>query len=344
MSLATMITLTAGVVWIVTLITGKLILPAELAYKIRYSLIVTLIGIVLFFIEALYLFTEAPNNFSFLLPTLFMLVGLVYLFMGGTNVPFMTITGVFSKKTNRPVGRLKEGQTGWRDPISEEIRSNPDSLDTAEELQAISGTIHETPWYQTSQRGIEARLLELKFYLRFREDELYDALQIRGGSDTIRDNTSLELLSILWEEMGNHSPQTIDQKAQFKHDLATVLVEKLQHHLDETKTPYDVVNLTIGDSELPPKYYDALGKKHFTELEQDAEDEKARRITKRIKERGAELLPDGSHSQQNENALIALGIIKKDIHEEQQNNSYNVDLGENAVNALANALDSLKKK
>ena len=295
-------------------------MPEE-SYKHKYSLILAIVGFVLF---ALWFILNATNNNFNLWPFISCIICGIYISLGGKTVAYKTITGVFSNITKKPVGYMKEG-LNWADPIFETVTINPHGApNTSAGLQEISIDIAETPLVQTKTRGIQIKIRKINFMLKFKDNgNVEELFRINGGTITIKERIIKFVYEFFLEKVGNTLPEDIDQnKSNTIRKFTNSLKEEVNNFCEDNQYPYEITTrVIIGDTELEAKYYEVLAKKEFSRLEADAKDVEANRLQTRIAKFGKTLLPGGTEKEQLDAALVALGIVKKDIQEKR----YGVD-------------------
>ena len=327
--------------WIIVVLFGiiislKGIIP-EWSYAIRSSLIIAISGVVIFSTKFINII-DSDLNFWLLIitaiwPLLFCIICCYYIYKGGKTVAFKTTTGVFSKIYGTPVGIMNAGSLNWADPLFEKTTISTDGIpNKSADLQELKVKISETPLIQTKTRGIQAQVKNITFMLKL-SGNIKEILRIEGGATTIRERIIEFVEEFFLEEITKILPEQLDQdKMKVIHELTTGLkkaingddgpgyygVERKRGFCERNKYPYKITGeVIIGDTELETKYYEVLAKKEFSRLEQDARDVEAARLRERIADFGRHIRPNASEKEQTENALIALGIVKKDIQEKK---------------------------
>lgn len=312
---------------------SKLLAP-ELSYEIRSSLIVSIIGAIFF---AHRFISNIDDNFN-LWPLICCVICCIYIYNGGKTVAFKTVSGVFSTITKKPVGTMYEG-TNWADPIFEVVTISPDGIpNKSADLQELHIKILETPLMQTKTRGIQAKVKNISFMLHL-TDEIRELLKIEGGAKTIRERIVENIEEFFLEQISQLSPEDLDQdKMNTIHKLANDLKKETNKFCEKNNYPYEIIgNVIIADTELEAKYYEVLAKEEFARHEQKAKDLEAVKLRERIAKFGKHNLPNGTEKEQTDYALIALGIVKKDIQERK----YAID--SELVKLAKDIADHLKK-
>ena len=296
----------------VIILLSKVINP-ETSYEYKVSLIVAGFGAIIFAFR----FVSIISNDGFNLWPLFCLIGCgVYIASGGVKVSYKTVSGVFSTITKKPIGIIRAG-TNWVDPWFEEIKANPDGpLNKSLDLQELLIEIPEIPWMQTQKRGVQAKIKNISFMLELNGD-IRNLLNIEGGVKTVRKRINSYIEEFFLEHISMKDPLEIDQN---KHKTIKDFTEKLEKEVNywclKKKYPYKIKEgIIISDVELEPEYYKVLAKAEYTRLEQEGKDVEAKALRIRVADFGKHILPNASEQQQIEAAMLALGIIKKDIQE-----------------------------
>jgi len=302
----------------------KLVFP-KLSYQVKSSLLIAIGVFVLFVWQFIHSFSNEEVDF---ISPFYALLSLWYIYSGSRDVPFRTMTGVFSRFGSKLIGYLRAGSKGWVDPLFEytTVGTNGE-LNTSIDLQAIKVHIEETPLMQTKTRGIQVRIKDITLMLKFIESEegVMQMISIEGGTKVIKERIIGFCDEFFLDEIGEKLPVDIDtDKGNILENLSEKLKKEVNHFCDTNNYPYRIPSnsrITIGDTELQPEYYQALAKEAFAKLEGKAEKVKADTLRKRIQDMGKNLLPNGNPKEQTECALIALGITKKEIKEQK----YDID-------------------
>ena len=303
--------------WILIILLGiitisKLIAPEE-SYQFKISLFVAIVGTIIFSVRFI---SSIENNFN-LWPLIYCGICLFYIYSGGKTVSYKTVSGVFSKITKNPVGKMTSG-TGWADPIFEVVTISVDGIpNKSADLQSLKIKIIETPQMQTQTRGVQAKVKNITFMLKLKPDGLRDLLQIEGGTETVREIICEFIDEFFLEQISHIEAEILDQnKSKIIRTLSDELEKEVNHFCRKNDYPYEIVGtVIIGDTELDQKYYEILSRKEYARLEQEAKDLEAVSLRIRIKNLGSHILPSASEKEQIEAAMLSLGIIKKDIQE-----------------------------
>jgi|GEM_PF-4601142 len=304
--------------WIITalfiLVALSKLLIAKDSYEMKLPLIIASLGVIYFAFSFLFTLYE-----EFILSHLiFLLICCYYIVLGGKTVALKTITGVFSKITGKPVGVMREGSLNWACPIFERVSANIDGLDNkALDLQALRIEIHDTNLMQTKTRGIQGKIKGISFLLELDKDSILELLEIEGGGETVKEMIIEKVKEFLRHKVTHLTPEELDKdKSDTIANLCIELKNHIHHECRENHYPYFVFGeVIIADTELEQKYYEVLSKAEYAKLEADGKKIDAEKLQERISDAGKNLLPNGSHKEQIEAAMIALGIVKKDISE-----------------------------
>jgi len=293
----------------------KILIP-EISYKLRLSLIIAIVGALIFASIFVATATSLVSN-----SLIFCGICLFYIYKGGKTVALKTMSGVFSKVTKKSVGIMNAGSLNWACPIFEVVTVSVDGIpNKSADLQKLKVTIHETPPMQTAKRGIQAKIKHISFMLVLDPDRISDLLEIEGGAETIQERIVEFSEEFFLEQVADLTPEALDQDKKKTIDhLKKHLWKHTEDFCDENGYPYHIVekSVVIGDTELDAQYYEALARKEYAKLEQDAKDVEAIALRERISKFGKDLLPGASKKEQTDKALIALAIVKKDISEKR---------------------------
>jgi hypothetical protein len=297
----------------------KLLAP-ETSFKLKTSLVIASVGIAWFGLKFI---NGIDNNFN-LWPLIYCILCSIYVYEGGKTVAYKTTTGVFSRRTGEPVGHMEAGSLNWADPFFEIVTVSVDGVpNISADLQELEIMIPETPLMQTATRGIQAKVKKISFMLELHGD-IKELFRIEGGAETIKERIVDFIEEFFLKKISHLSPLVLDQD---KAQTIETLCDELKHEVNSVfclsnRYPYRITkDVIIADTELEAKYYETLARKEFTRLEQEAKDIEAKSLRERIAEFGQHNLPTGTPKEQTDYALIALGIVKKDIKE----NKYAVD-------------------
>lgn len=301
-----------GLFIIITL--SKVLLPKE-SFKIQLSLIIALGGLIFFGFRFV---SNVADNFN-LWPFISCVVCGIYIISGGKTIQAKTISGVQSKFTKRFVGVMNAG-TDWADPIFEIVTVSVDGIpNKSADLQKLEIIIPETPLMQTSTRGIQAKVKKISFMLELEEGKMLELLEIEGGVVTVRERVVEYIDEFFLGKISQLSPEKLDQD---KKAIIETLAEELKEEVNEFCTdtdnnyPYQITgSVIIADTELEVKYYEALSKKEFAKLEQQAKDVEANKLRLRLYKFGKKSLPNASEKEQVEYALVALKVVPREIKE-----------------------------
>jgi len=284
----------------------------EVSYEFKLSLIIAVLVIIYFSV-----FTVINLNlFTFI----YCLALCFFVYKGGNDVPIKTATGVFSTVNNNYLGRMDTGSftlKNWADPIFNKVTANVDGIpNTTIDLQPLKVEVMETPEMQTKTRGIQCVVKNIVLMLKF-EGDMKLLFDIEGSVQTIKERCTSFVLEFFLDKIGEMNPVDLDtDKGNTLRNLGNQLRTELNQFCKDNKYPYKIgknSTVTIGDTELDKEYYKVLGAKKYAELEQDAEDVKANRLTTRLRSKGLELLPNGTEAEQFAAAKVALGITKETI-------------------------------
>jgi len=291
--------------------------------RIRASLFIAISGFVFFAVEFLMILSNDEFN---IIPIIYTLVCGSYIIAGGKKLAYKTQTGVFDEITGQPVAVMKTG-TGWADPLFEKTTISVDGpKNISADLQQVKILIESTPAMQTKARGIQAKVKEIVFMLKFIEtgndlENMKKLFDIEGGIVTIQKRVFLSTLEFFLDRVGQLLPVKLDtDKCDTLRQLGIDLKVWINNFCHDNNYPYEIPlssTVTIGDTELDAAYYAVLARKTYEVLEQNAQDVTARRLRKRLIETGKQLLPNGSESEQLAAAKIALGITPKTIQDKK---------------------------
>lgn len=288
------------------------------SYNMRTSFILGIIAILGFTI--IFLALVLIGSWAAFWPMLYLLLSCLYIYKGAVSVPFKTATAVFSRVTNLMVGRIGEGLR-WADPIFETVTTSVDGIPNQTiDLQELKIDIEESTEHHTATKGIKAKVKKIVFMLEVTEDipRLFD---IEGGPKTVLERVLGQINFILLDEIGQILPVVLDEdKGNTIKELAERLKDRVNQFCQDNDYPYKIPNnseVIIGDTELDAEYYKVLAKREYAKLEQKAKDLEAQKLQKRIKLFGKRSLPMGTEKEQEQHALISLGIVKKDIQEKK---------------------------
>lgn len=326
---------------ILAIVLPKIIDPKG-SYSVRISLIIAIIGAVGYALE--FFFFIATSNSGILAPIIGCLICVYFIYLGGRNVPFKTVTGVQSLVNNDFVGRKNAGSLNWVDPILERTTISTDGkTNTAADLQELVIEIPETPEMQTEKRGITVKVRDTIFTLKLMENSLHQAFRIEGGLVTIRKRINSFVLGFYLRKVGTLDPKNLDtDKENIIEHIATELASEVNLFCERNNFPYETEGeVTIADIVLTSEYYTALGKKEFASLQVDADNVTAEGLTLRLQKMGKELLPSGTEAEQIHEAKVALGIVKQS--EEKKTFGLTKETTMGIADGIIGVLNTLKK-
>jgi hypothetical protein len=313
-------------VWIlvtllVIILISKILIPKE-SYKYYVSLVVVIVGVIYFLIRMFTLLSIAldPENefsFSFLAPGIALIICLIYIYFGGKSLKAKTSSCVVSNVTKEIVGIMNAGDLNWADPLFENVTIDVNGTPNKSiDLRSLRIEIEETPSIQTLKRGIQAKVKNIIIMLQITGD-IRQVFNVEDGRTTMKKNILDYVEEFFLEKITHLDPEDLDQnKMDTIHYLRSELQSEVNKYCTENGYPY-VISSTpiIGDTELDTKYYEALAKEAFAELDQRALDVEARRIKTRLLDLGKSLLPGSSENEQLKAAMVALKITPKSIEE-----------------------------
>lgn len=308
--------ISTGITLVIAIIISLLkVFAPEESYKMRTSLVLGTLAIILFAIYFLILLSF--QKWSAIWPIIYCLLYCLYIYEGSKSVALKTATGVVSKVTNEFVGYIGAG-LHWADPIFEIVTISVDGVpNKSADLQKLTVEISETPLMQTATRGIQVRIKRINFMLELIASNIQELFNIEGGSETIRERIVEYIDEFFLEKISKLAPEKIDQnKAETIKKLAEELEEEVNEFCKKNNYPYQISSkVIIGDTELEAKYYEVLAKKEFMKLEQEALDVESEMIRKRLLDLGNNLLPTASENEKLKAAMVALKITPKTIEE-----------------------------
>lgn len=294
----------------------KLKMPEE-SYKWKTSLILGIIAILGFAI--IFLALVFIGSWSAFWPIIYCLLFCFYVYKGSKSVAYKTATGVFSRITNKLIGRIEAGLR-WADPIYEVVTVSVDGTpNLTVDLQQLEIEIVETQEMHTSTRGIKAKVRNVVMMLEVIKEEIPQLFEIEGGTLTVRERITSYINFFFLDEIGKINPVDLDED---KGNTLKVLAKKLRIAVNrfcrKNLYPYEIPKgsiVTIGDTELEAEYYKVLAKKEFMKLEQDALNVEAEMLKKRVLDLGNSLLPTATENEKLKAAMVALKITPKTIEE-----------------------------
>lgn len=297
----------------------KVTIPKE-SYEMRTSLVLGIIAIIIFAFLFLFLIIIDSDR-NALWPICYCLLFCLYIYLGAKLIAYKTATGAFSLINKRLVGHIGAG-IGWIDPIFEIATISIDGIpNIAIDLQELEIEILETPDMHTATRGIKAKVKNVVFMLEVVENRIPELFEIEGGRLTIESRVLKYINFFFLDEVGKINPVDLDEdKGDTLKDLAERLKDVVNKFCEDNHYPYEIPEdsiVTVGDTELEAEYYKVLAKKEFTRLEQEAKDVEAEKLRERIVDFGKHILPGAPEKEQLDNALISLGIVKRDIQEKK---------------------------
>ncbi len=285
------------------------------AYKLKLlPLLIMVIGSVIFIVRLL-LFIGSIENDIVDVPVLLsliicMIICIVYIYLGGRKGSVLTETIVISELSGRPVGTVKQ-RIAWVDPLFTQMGTTLD-------LRRIPLVMPTTPTLITLKK-IKAWIRDIRIMIkRDNDQEGAKILTIEGGLETIKAEIMRCTDEFFIHKVGTLEPSALDSdKGTTIHDMEHELSERINRFCESQNYPYIVLNITIGDTELDPAYYEALALKVIEALKQEAKDIAADALKKRVKSVGEYVMPSGSESEQLQAAEVILEIVKKTIDKKQ---------------------------
>lgn len=298
-------------------------LKPEESYEQKTSLILGISAILFFAI--VFLITIVIGKWTPIWAIIYFIIFCLYIYLGSKDVALKTITGVFSRVTNKLIGNMTAG-LGWADPIFEKTTTNINGVENESiDLQELEIEIHETSLMHTSKRGIQAKVKNVVFMLEVIENRIPELFEIEGGKETIKNRILSYINFFFLDEIGKILPTDLDEdKGNTLKKLSKKLRKSVNKFCVTEHYPFEIPHhseVTIGDTELEAEYYKVLAKEEYAKLENKAKDIDAEKLRERIANFGKHNLPNGTEKEQNDHALIALGIVKKDMQE----NKYAID-------------------
>lgn len=310
-NLISALTMIIGMIGIIYVVSYAL---PEMAHAYYISLILFMVCGIWFAIESYNSIGTDDYNLSSLLGFLFCGTLVV---MGGKNVAFKTVITVFSNLTNKPIGQMNTGAFNWSCPFTTKV-SIDDTGHKAADLQSLEITIPQIGPVQTQTRGIRATFHKLSFMLKLVPERLNEIYEIEGGLETMRKKIDDFIFKFFEKIAKQKNPEFLDINSYGADPvewITELLVKEIDKFCNNNSYPYLISlskdggsQITLRSIELDAAYYEALGKKRYAELDADANDLKATRLTERIQHTGQGILPNGSEKDQAKEAKIALGI------------------------------------